>query len=404
VPQTVFLKAHTSDFPSQSSLSLRPLIHDGSHRTSLLSPRAPQSVDHSSSGTPFEDLRRRLATINGSVSSVGHSQSSPRNNLSPHLGGPSASSSSHHASAIPDRPSSPTESILSTTNSQTFQPTSRLQIGSTDGQKAAPAIGSSKTNATGLLDAHSHLRAEESPDLSGRSSPVSMSTTLRQPPPSLLPISTYGMSFPLFQDPRIEYLYITLDGQEPGISNLLENLYLDNHRELQQDFGPKVHDGPIRRRNGSRHVFTSRDGRVRQTEAALIAHLSSHSDAITGIAVSPDHMFFVTTSDDKTAKVWDTARLERNVTSKPRHTYNQHHAKVKCVCILESSHCFASAADDGSLHVVRVHTTQSGALPKYTKLQVIREHRVDKVGEYVTCMVHYNTGNMMLLELREAPC
>ena len=30
----------------------------------------------------------------------------------------------------------------------------------------------------------------------------------------------------------------SLDGQEPGISNLLENLYLDNNRELQQDFGP----------------------------------------------------------------------------------------------------------------------------------------------------------------------
>ena len=29
----------------------------------------------------------------------------------------------------------------------------------------------------------------------------------------------------------------SLDGQEPGISNLLENLYLDNNRELQQDFG-----------------------------------------------------------------------------------------------------------------------------------------------------------------------
>ena len=105
-------------------------------------------------------------------------------------------------------------------------------------------------------------------------------------------------------------------------------------------------------------------------------------------------MFFVTSSDDKTVKVWDTARLERNVTSKPRHTYSQHHAKVKCVCILEGVHCFASAADDGSLHVVRVHTTQSGALPKYNKLQVIREHRMDNVGEYITCMTHFNTGTL----------
>ena len=108
--------------------------------------------------------------------------------------------------------------------------------------------------------------------------------------------------------------------------------------------------------------------------------------------MSPDHTFFV---DDKTLKTWDTARLERtNVTSKPRHTYGQHYARVKCVCILEGVHCFASAADDGSLHVVRVHTTQGGPLPKYNKLQVIREHRMDNVGEYITCMTHFNTGTL----------
>lgn len=184
---------------------------------------------------------------------------------------------------------------------------------------------------------------------------------------------------------------LSADGQEPGISNMLENLYLDNNRELQHDFGPKVHEGPVRRRNALRHNFGPRDG-TRRTEATLVAHLTSHSDAITGLAVSPDHMFFVSASDDKTVKVWDTARLERNVTSKPRYTYNQHHARVKCVCMLEGVHCFASAADDGSMHVVRIHITQSGALPKYSKLQVIREHRVEHVGEYITSMAHYNTG------------
>ena len=190
---------------------------------------------------------------------------------------------------------------------------------------------------------------------------------------------------------RVASSHLASDGQERGISNLLEGLYLDNNRELQLDFGPRVHEGPIRRRNIGRQNF-SRDAAHRKVEANLIANITSHSDAVTGFAVSPDHMFFVSASDDKTVKVWDTARLERNVTSKPRHTYGQHHAKVKCVCILEGVHCFASAADDGSLHVVRVHIAQSTTLPKYNKLQVIREHRVDNVGEYITCMTHYNTG------------
>jgi phosphoinositide-3-kinase regulatory subunit 4 len=111
-------------------------------------------------------------------------------------------------------------------------------------------------------------------------------------------------------------------------------------------------------------------------------------------------MFFVSSSDDKTVKVWDTARLERNVTSKPRHTYGQHHARVKCVCMLESVHCFASAAEDGSLHVVRVLVSQTGTLPKYNKLQVVREHRLDNPGGYITCMTHYNTGTSSSIYVR----
>ena len=167
---------------------------------------------------------------------------------------------------------------------------------------------------------------------------------------------------------------------------------MDNNRELQQDFGPRVHEGPVRRRGVVRPSYSTRDGTSRNVEAKLIANLTSHSSAITGLVMSPDHMFFVSASDDMTLKIWDTARLERNVTSKPRHTYSQHHGKIKCVCILDGVHCFASAADNGSLHVVRVHVSQSGALPKYGKLQVIREHHVENVGEYITCMAHYETG------------
>ncbi|KAJ7715595.1 hypothetical protein DFH07DRAFT_862734 [Mycena maculata] len=379
VPQTVFLKTRSNDLSTPRTSRFPHVRKSSTLGTPLLSPgmgSRVSSVGHA--GAPFEDLRRRLATINASSSSIALSHTpprEPRSTLSPIAATPSFPTG---ISSPVERPVSPTDSVVSTANSTTFRPLSRMQFTGADGQKAAPAIGSSKTNAVGLLDSRAQLRSDGSPERSGRSSPMSMSTTIRGPLrqriPSLPPISTY-------------------DGQEAGISNLLENLYLDNNRELQHDFGPKVHEGPVRRRNAVRHTFAPRDGTTRQTEATLVAHLTSHSDAITSLAVSPDHMFFVSASDDKTVKVWDTARLERNVTSKPRHTYGQHHAQVKCVCMLEGVHCFASAADDGSLHVVRVHVTQGGALPKYNKLQVIRGHQVDhyREGEYITCMAHYNT-------------
>ncbi|KAF7319485.1 hypothetical protein HMN09_00287300 [Mycena chlorophos] len=396
VPQTVFLKTRTIEFGN------RRLSH--TRRTSALGTPV-SSPGHGAA--PFEDLRRRLATINGSSSSlVLTPPREPRSTtalspiVTPTVSTPSLVAAAAGIASPVERPVSPTESVVSTTNSTSFRPLSRMQFGGTvDSQKAAPAVGSSKMNAVGLLDSRVKLRSDGSPERSGRSSPMSMSTTVRAPfrqrIPSLQPISTY-------------------DGQEAGISNLLENLYLDNNRELQNDFGPKVHEGPVRRRNAVRHTFQAREGGAKHTEASLVAHLTSHSDAITGLAVSPDHMFFVSASDDKTVKVWDTARLERNVTTKPRHTYGQHHAKVKCVCMLEGVHCFASAADDGSLHVVRVHVTQTGSLPKYNKLQVIRGHQVEHVaeGEYITCMTHYNTdtgshlvyatthSNIVILDLR----
>ena len=202
VPQTVFLKARNTDLNTRSSriLSMSSRRSVASPRTPVLSPSRlhKPSMGETSTGAPFEDLRRRLATINGSTSSVSVAHNIPRD---PRNSSPMASSSTTSLLAIPtppipERPGSPTESIVSTTNSVSFRPSSRLHVGSTDGQKAAPAVGSSKTNAIGLLDAHSKMRLDGSPDESGRSSPMSMSTTLRglriTRPPSLLAISTYG--------------------------------------------------------------------------------------------------------------------------------------------------------------------------------------------------------------------
>ncbi len=178
---------------------------------------------------------------------------------------------------------------------------------------------------------------------------------------------------------------------------MLEHVYQDNFREGANDFGPKITPGPSRRRYPVRSSYRGGGGvaATRKLEATLIANLSAHGGSVNGIVVSMDHVFFISCSDDRTVRVWDTARLERNVTSKPRHTYAQHHARVTCVCMVEASHCFVSAADDGSIHVVRVHVSDSGSLPKYGKLQIIREHHLEQAGEFVTAMQHFNTGTFL---------
>lgn len=209
VPQTVFLRHRSSD-GSRSQHSSRRMSSLGYTGKSPVpgtprSYRAP-SVDFGpSSGAPFEDLRRRLATINGSANSLimPPTPAVSRDNR-PALSMPSQLNKvaimSPEVAVLQQRPGSPTESVLSTTGSAVLRTTTRgLHMGSFD-QKAAPAVGSSKANATGLLEPASKMRSEGSPERSGRSSPTSVSGggTLRGGPPlrpralSLLPISSYG--------------------------------------------------------------------------------------------------------------------------------------------------------------------------------------------------------------------
>jgi phosphoinositide-3-kinase regulatory subunit 4 len=166
----------------------------------------------------------------------------------------------------------------------------------------------------------------------------------------------------------------------------------DSSYDPSKQFGPRVRQIPVKRRNNPRQTFSHRHKSDLRDNCQLIATLASHSAAINALAVAPDHAYFVSCSDDKTVKIWDTARLERNVTSKPRQTYSDHNARVTALTNLENLHCFASAADNGSIHIVRVQLSQTGSTPKYSKLKLLQEHQLTRPGDYATCLTHYNSG------------
>jgi phosphoinositide-3-kinase, regulatory subunit 4 len=140
---TVFLKNCPSEFTPCSSN--RP---DGQPTTVLVGhpytvPNRISSGDHSSAGTgtgtsfDSEDLRRRLATINGSTSSIAASQPRvisttpyplhyPRRRL---LIVTQFTVCLYHLLRHWTGQAAPRESVLSTANSATFRPLSMLQAG-----------------------------------------------------------------------------------------------------------------------------------------------------------------------------------------------------------------------------------------------------------------------------------
>ncbi|CUA77390.1 phosphoinositide-3-kinase, regulatory subunit 4, p150 [Rhizoctonia solani] len=393
VPQTVFVgtRATISEAPSvyapTNTTNRRSTLDVTPRPPHLLSPRGVHraATDTSSrSGSPFaiDDLRRHLGQVEGSPHGlavpgrvIGRKDSHSSLASGSGIHSPVATDPASDAPTLDFAPSSPSESVsvLSGAHGNDMRRRHLRQLVQ-DGRGTAPAsIVSTRTVATGTLEAP--LKPGDIP-MSGRTSPAS--TIRGEQRPKLRSIGPSSLAF---------------ESQGANVSNLLEQMQMDTIREGIQDFGPKVPSAPVRRRNVPRGTLTSRETGSRKTDALLISHMNAHDSRINGIAVSPDHVFFVSCSEDRTVKIWDTARLERNVTTKPRHVYTQHHAPVTCVCIIEGTHCFASAGEDGSLHVIRVHVSASSSLPKYGKLQSVREHRCDQLGEYVTWMCYFNVDS-----------
>ncbi len=118
------------------------------------------------------------------------------------------------------------------------------------------------------------------------------------------------------------------------------------------------------------------------------------------MVVSPDHVFFLTGGDDGTVRVWDSQRLERNISHRSRqiHTHARG-AKVLSLCFIENTHSFVSCASDGSVHVVKVEVVAvHGGSPRYNKLRLLREYQLP-ADEFAVWCEHYKQETSSVLVL-----
>ncbi|XP_010267111.1 PREDICTED: probable serine/threonine-protein kinase vps15 isoform X2 [Nelumbo nucifera] len=124
----------------------------------------------------------------------------------------------------------------------------------------------------------------------------------------------------------------------------------------------------------------------------LVAHLQEHRSAVNEIAISTDHSFFVSASDDSTVKVWDTRKLEKDISFRSRLTYSLDGSRALCAAMLRGSAQVVVGACDGTIHMFSVDYISRGLGSVVEKYSGITDIKKREVGEgAILSLLNYTT-------------
>ncbi|EPS33016.1 hypothetical protein PDE_07977 [Penicillium oxalicum 114-2] len=249
--------------------------------------------------------------------------------------------------------------------------------------KAFAETGTSSANAIGKVDTPAQKASQQSSDA---------------------PNSKTNQAATTAQQHRASHSYT---GDDPVVLRLLDNVFAENYPTDLFDLGPYVKE------LDSRHSIPSPNSQNEHTlwrpEGNLVATFGEHTGPVNRIAIPPDHSFFTTASDDGTVKVWDSVRLERNLTPRSRQTYRHAPgARVKTLTFVENTYTFVSGATDGSIHAVKIDYQKINDTARYGKLQLVREYQlpVDQNGvqEHAVWMEHFRDEGASTLLVATNTC
>ncbi|XP_074280909.1 serine/threonine-protein kinase VPS15 isoform X1 [Silene latifolia] len=123
----------------------------------------------------------------------------------------------------------------------------------------------------------------------------------------------------------------------------------------------------------------------------LVAHLPEHRSAVNAIAVSTDNSFFVSASDDSTVKVWDSRRLEKDISFRSRLTYPLEGTRALCTTMIRGSAQVIVGACDGRIHMFSVDYLSRGIRNGIEKYSGIANVKKREVGEgAILSLVNYS--------------
>ncbi|XP_029116329.1 serine/threonine-protein kinase VPS15 isoform X2 [Elaeis guineensis] len=113
----------------------------------------------------------------------------------------------------------------------------------------------------------------------------------------------------------------------------------------------------------------------------LVAHLQEHRSAVNDIAISNDHTFFVSASDDSTVKIWDTRKLEKDISFRSRLTYPLDGSRALCTTMLCGTAQVVVGASDGTIHLFSVDYISRGLGSVIERYSGIADIKKKDIGE-----------------------
>lgn len=180
---------------------------------------------------------------------------------------------------------------------------------------------------------------------------------------------------------RLEELYAEIEfsypGKNPFIWRFLRSLEFKPDLDDYVEFGEPTSQPEI-----DTNESTSSYDTLNYT---LIARLNEHNAPIVSVVASTDGRFFVSADAAGCLKIWNTKRLEIDVTGSSTLSVNLG-SSVKSMCIMDGRNCIAVSKGNGSVDILRVDfANNDDATPhKNTSISLLRHLKLSKEYLYAT--------------------
>lgn len=168
-------------------------------------------------------------------------------------------------------------------------------------------------------------------------------------------------------------------GKNPFILKFLKSLSFEPDIQDYEEFGHVILDSS--KNEASIEL-------MKQTGSTLVAKLMEHKAPIVNIVVSPDNQYFISVDSQGILKIWETQRLEIDVSGESSLSVNLG-SPIKSICMMKDRHVFAISKSDSSVDIFRVDFVSAMGNTdikrcQQTSITLLRHHKIKPEYSYAT--------------------